>query len=233
MLFRSFSLLGVQTGQSIELGDARLTVAAVLTLEPDRGASFFNLAPRVLMNLADVPATGLVQTGSRVYYYLLAAGEPDAVAGLGEWVKPRLERGQRLESLENARPEARATIERAEQFIGLTALLAVILAAVAIALSTRRYTRRHLDGYAVMRCLGATQGRLVSLFAGEFAALGLFASALGCALGFAVQAGLEHWLARLLVAPLPAPMSHSPPPGAASSADRLTARTSRLVSLPS
>jgi len=202
---RLFSLLGVKVGESIELGDARLRVAAVLTLEPDRGASFFNLAPRVLMNLSDVPATGLVQTGSRVYYYLLAAGEPETIGALGDWLKPRLGRGQRLESLENARPEARATIERAEQFIGLTALLAVILAAVAIALSTRRYTRRHLDGYAVMRCLGATQRRLVSLFAWEFAALGIVAGALGCALGFAVQAGLEHWLGRLLAVSLPAP----------------------------
>ncbi len=202
---RLFSLLGVKTGDAIELGDARLKVAAVLTIEPDRGASFFNLAPRVLMNLADVPATGLVQTGSRVYYYLLAAGDPESIGALGEWVKPRLTRGQRLESLENARPEASATIERAEQFIGLTALLAVILAAVAIALSTRRYTRRHLDGYAVMRCLGASQRRLVSLFAWEFAALGVLACALGCALGFAVQTGLEYWLGGLLAVPLPAP----------------------------
>jgi len=202
---RLFSLLGLKVGDSIELGDARLKVAAVLTLEPDRGASFFNLAPRVLMNLADVPATGLVQTGSRVYYYLLAAGDPEKIGALNEWLKARLGRGQRLETLENARPEARATIERAEQFIGLTALLAVILAAVAIALSTRRYTQRHLDGYAVMRCLGATQRRLVSLFAWEFAMLGIVASALGCVLGFAVQAGLEHWLGRLLAVPLPAP----------------------------
>lgn len=202
---RLFSLLGLIVGDSMELGDARLKVAAVLTVEPDRGASFFNLAPRVLMNLADVPATGLVQTGSRVYYYLLAAGDSESIGALNQWILPRLERGERLESLENARPEARATIERAEQFIGLTALLAVILAAVAIALSTRRYTRRHLDGYAVMRCLGASQRRLVSLFAWEFAALGVVASALGCALGFAVQAALEYWLGRLLVVPLPAP----------------------------
>jgi len=202
---RLFGLLGVKPGDAIELGDARLEVAAVLTLEPDRGASFFNLAPRVLMNLADVPATGLVQTGSRVYYYLLAAGEPETIGAFGDWVKPRLERGQRLETLENARPDARQTVERAESFIGLTALLAVILAAVAIALSTRRYTSRHLDGYAVMRCLGASQRRLVSLFAWEFAALGVLASAAGCAVGFAVQWGLDYWLGQLIAVQLPAP----------------------------
>jgi putative ABC transport system permease protein len=202
---RLFGLLGVKSGESIELGDARLEVGAVLTLEPDRGASFFNLAPRVLMNIADVPATGLVQTGSRVYYYLLAAGEPEAIRAFSDWVKPRLGRGQRLETLENARPDARQTVERAESFIGLTALLAVILAAVAIALSTRRYTRRHLDGYAVMRCLGASQRRLVSLFAWEFAVLGVVASGLGCAVGFAVQWGLDYWLRELIAVKLPAP----------------------------
>jgi putative ABC transport system permease protein len=202
---RLFPMLGVKVGDAIELGDARLRVAAVLTLEPDRGASFFNLAPRVLMNRADVDATGLVQTGSRVYYYLLAAGTPEAVGDFQRWMTPRLGRGERIETLENARPEARASIERGEQFVGLTALLAVILAAVAIALSTRRYTGRHLDGYAVMRCLGATQRRLVSLFAWEFAALGVVASAIGCALGFGVQGLIETWLGKLVAVQLPAP----------------------------
>jgi putative ABC transport system permease protein len=202
---RLMAELGVRAGGAIDLGKSRLRVAAVVTVEPDRGISFVNIAPRVLMRLDDVPATGLIQPGSRATYQLLAAGDAEPVAGFERWVKARLGRGERLESLENARPETRAALDKAQQFLGLTAMLAVILSAVAIALSTRRYTERHLDGYAVMRCLGAGQARLFSLFSWEFVLLALAASAAGCLLGFVGQAAIASWLGQLVAAALPAP----------------------------
>ena len=181
------------------------TLAAVLTLEPERGANFFNIAPRLMMHAADVPATGLVQTGSRVWFYLYAAGEPPAVAAFEAWARARLARGERIDNLESGRPEVRASIERAQRFLGLTALLAAILAGVAIALGTRRFVERHLDGCAVMRCFGATQGRLLSLYATEFLLLGAGACALGCALGYVAQGAIAAALGELLRAALPAP----------------------------
>jgi putative ABC transport system permease protein len=202
---RLMAELGLRPGDAIGLGRSRLRVAAVVTVEPDRGISFVNIAPRVMMRLDDVPATGLIQPGSRATYQLLAAGEPEPVDGFERWAKARLGRGERLESLENARPETRAALDRAQQFLGLTAMLAVILSAVAIALSTRRYTGRHLDGYAVMRCLGAGQARLFSLFTWEFVLLALAASAAGCALGFAGQAAIAAWLSQLVATALPRP----------------------------
>ncbi len=135
---RLVSALGAPAGAVLRLGAAELKVDAVLTLEPERGANFFNIAPRLIMNAADLPATGLVQPGSRIWYYLYAAGEPAAVADFEKWVRARLERGQRVDNLESGRPEVRASIERAQRFLGLTALLAAILAGVAIALGTRR-----------------------------------------------------------------------------------------------
>jgi putative ABC transport system permease protein len=197
--------LGVRAGGMIELGNAKFRVAGVVTLEPDRGVAFINIAPRLMLRLDDVPATGLIQTGSRAAYQLLAAGEPGAVARFEQWAKPQLGRGERLESLDNARPETRQALDRAQQFLGLTAMLAVILSAVAIALSTRRYTSRHLDGYAVMRCLGAGQRQLLRLFAVEFLLLALFASVVGCVLGFAGQALIALWLGNLVAASLPQP----------------------------
>jgi putative ABC transport system permease protein len=197
--------LGLRPGDALELGKSRLRVAGIVTVEPDRGISFVNIAPRVMMRLDDLAATGLIQPGSRATYQLLAAGEPEPVAAFEAWAKARLGRGERLESLANARPETRAALDRARQFLGLTAMLAVILSAVAIALSTRRYTERHLDGYAVMRCLGAGQSRLFALFAWEFVLLALAASAIGCALGFLGQAAIAAWLSQLVAAPLPAP----------------------------
>lgn len=202
---RLTAALKVGTGDAIELGSARLRVGAVLTLEPDRGVSFMNFAPRLMMRVEDLPATGLVQPGSRISYQLLAAGEGEPVRQFEAWAAPRLARGERIESLENARPEVRAGLDRAQSFLGLTAMLAVVLAAVAIALGTRRYTQRHLDGYAVMRCLGATQSRLFALFAWEFLMLALAASAAGCAIGFVVQNLVAWWLAALIPGTLPQP----------------------------
>ncbi|OGA58084.1 MAG: hypothetical protein A3G81_24980 [Betaproteobacteria bacterium RIFCSPLOWO2_12_FULL_65_14] len=197
--------LQAPVGATVRLGRAELRVAAVLTLEPERSANFFNIAPRLLMNVADVPATSLVQTGSRVWYYLYAAGPPERTKQFESFVKPRLERGQRIENLETGRPQVRASIDRAERFLGLTALLAAVLAGVAIALGTRRFVERHLDGCAVMRCLGATQRRLVALYGLEFLFLALGACAAGVALGFVAQQAIGAALAELLRAELPPP----------------------------
>jgi putative ABC transport system permease protein len=197
--------LGAKVGDLVELGDATFRVAAILTLEPDRGANFFNIAPRLMMHRDDLARTGLIQRGSRVWYSLLAAGNREAVDGFEAWIRPRLGRGESLQSLSNARPEIRAGLERAQKFIGLTALLAVILAAVAVSLATRRYTRRHLDGYAVMRCMGATQAQLTRLFAWEFVALGAGACALGCVAGYAAQLVISWLVSGIVAAALPQP----------------------------
>ncbi|MFN0301724.1 MAG: ABC transporter permease, partial [Burkholderiales bacterium] len=90
---RFVGALGVATGQLLDLGSAKLRISAIVTLEPDRGVSFFNIAPRLLMNLADVPATGLIQTGSRVTYQTYMAGERAAIDAFEAWAKPRLDRG--------------------------------------------------------------------------------------------------------------------------------------------
>jgi putative ABC transport system permease protein len=158
-----------------------------------------------MMHLDDVPATGLVRTGSRVGYYLYAAGPRAPLAAFETWARSRLERGQRIDTLENGRPRVRESIDRAQRYLGLTALLAAILAGVAVALGTRRFVERHLDGCAVMRCLGARQSKLLALFATEFSILGLAACALGSALGFAAQGVIAGTLADLLRAELPPP----------------------------
>ncbi len=202
---RLVTALDAPVGAKLRLGAGTFAVAAVITLEPERGANFFNIAPRLFMNAADVPETKLVQTGSRVWYYVYAAGGGEALSAFESWARQRLERGQRVDNLESGRPEVRVAIERAQRFLGLTALLAAILAGVAIALGTRRFVERHLDGCAVMRCLGATQQRLLALYGTEFLLLGVAACAAGCVIGIAAQAALAQALAGVLRADLPAP----------------------------
>ncbi|UCV20967.1 ABC transporter permease [Ferribacterium limneticum] len=202
---RLSAALQVAPGGSVTVGAQTLQVAAILTREPDRGVNFFSLAPRLMMHVDDIPATGLIQPGARIRYSLLAAGEAKAVAGYQTWLTRRLDRGERLEDTRNARPEIRGALDRAERFLGLSTVLTVVLAAVAAAMAARRYMQRHLDACAVMRCLGMTQGGLLRLHGWLFLWLALLAAVVGSIVGYAAHFVLIHWLSALLVLELPVP----------------------------
>lgn len=202
---RLASALSVGVGDSVDVGERQLTVAAILTFEPDRGVNFFSVAPRLLISLDDLDATGLVQQGSRVGYRLLVAGEEKRVKVLRSIVGAGLGRGERIEDAENARPEIRTALERAQKFLGIAAMLSVVLAAVAIALASRRYVQRHLDPCAIMRCLGATQSFLLGIYVTQFALLACVSTAFGCLIGYAAHFVLHAGLAHLLASTLPLP----------------------------
>ena len=202
---RMATTLSLAPGTALALGNIAVRSGPILTLEPDRGMNVFALAPRLMINLADLPATGLIQPGSRVSYRLHLAGEAVDVRAFEAWATAQLGRGEKIESLDNARPEIRNVTERAQRFLRLAALLAVILAAVAVALAAERYMRRHLDGCAVMRCMGASAAQLLLIHGGEFLIFGLAATLAGCGVGYAVQGALQQLLAGLMVTKLPAP----------------------------
>lgn len=197
--------LDTKVGAPIALGDRTLTVARIVTLEPDRGLSFVNLAPRVLMRLDDLDSTHLIQNGSREVHRLLVAGDGRVVAQFRADVERKLVRGQRFESIESGRPDIRNTLDRAERFLALVALLTAMLAALAVAIAARRYTERHLDSTAVLRCLGAAQGDILVTHISEFALIGLASATVGIALGFAAHFAFVALLATLLEASLPSP----------------------------
>jgi putative ABC transport system permease protein len=171
----------------------------------DQSIGFSSFAPRVLMNVQDLAATGLQQEGSRIINRLMVAGEAAQVAALRDELKAKLSGNERLEDVRDARPEIRSALERAEHFLGLAALAAAILAGAAILLAARRFVQRHLDTCAVMRCLGAQQGQVLRLFLYQFLMLGLFAVLLGCALGYATQAVLISFVEAMRDAALPQP----------------------------
>src|SRR6187455_50777 len=184
---RLFTRLNVKPGDTVAVGRARLRIAALVAQEPDSVIGFINSAPRVLMNEADIESSGLLQAGSRVRYRLYVAGETTAVDAYRAWAQTHIGAGQTIEGIRDARPEIRSALERAERFLGLAALVSVILSAVAIALAARRFLRRHLDGCAVMRCLGARQAIVVRLYLLHFIALGAVAGVAGCLIGYAAQ----------------------------------------------
>lgn len=203
---RLLGLLGVAIGDSVMLGDANLRVAAILTSEPvTDGGMLFSVAPRVVLNIRDLDRTGLVQPASRVQYRWLFAGEPLAIEAFRVAAKERLADGERIADLSDAQPQVREALERARSFLGLAALVSVLLAGVAVAVSTRRFIARHLDGCAVMRCLGARQWLILTLYALQLLWLGMIAAIAGCAIGWIAQFGLEHVMGEVLQISLPAP----------------------------
>ena len=204
--------LGLKVGDTLLLGDTGLRIERLIVIEPDRGAGFASFAPRVMLNLADLPATGLVQPASRVTYHLAVAaqGNSDApVRQFVEWAEARIKsaalRGLRVESLASGRPEMRQTLDRAAKFLNLVALLSALLAAVAVAIASRDFASRHLDDCAMLRVLGLSQRSIALQYLIEFGCVGLIASVAGVLLGFAVHYVFVWLLAGLVAASLPAP----------------------------
>ena len=197
--------IDVNVGDRIKLGESTFRVGRIIVIEPDRGAQFINFAPRVMLNMDDLAATQLITTGSRVTYRLLAAGGRDAVRAFDARLQREIVRGQRIESLEGGRPEMQRTIERAQRFLALVALLAAMIAAVAVAAGARRFSLRHLDSCAMMRCLGLAQADIFRLFALEFLIVGLAACVVGMLGGFAFHFGLLAMLGDLIRTTLPLP----------------------------
>ena len=197
--------LELHRGDEVEVGVARFRVAQVLAYEPGRGGNFFAMAPRLLMRLDDLARTQVVQPGSRVSYQYLFAGADPAVRAYKAWLKPRLEPSHSLLDVHEGQPAVATALGRAERYLGLSVLVAVILAGVAVAMGARRYSERHYDVSAMLRCFGASQADILKIYLTQLALVALLASAAGVGLGGAAQQGLVWLLAPVLPEALPAP----------------------------
>ncbi len=187
------------------LGETKLRLTRVLAYEPDRGGNLIQFAPRLLINAADVPATGLVTPASRVRYRLLVAGDAGTVAGLRAWAQERRPRNAQLLDPTQARPEFAGAVTAATRFLRLATLVTLLVAGAAIALSSRRLVERQTDAVAVMRCLGAPRHLLTRIFIVRLLAFGLAAGLAGCLLGYAAQGGLAALVGDLFAQELPPP----------------------------
>jgi len=196
---RLLARLGADAGAVISVGKARLKVTRVLDFRPDQGWQFVDLAPTLLMNIADLESTALIQPGSRVSYRLLFAGQRKEI----NTFKPKLEKlltaGEQLSDIENTNPQIRSAMDRAGKFLNLASLVSVLLAAVAVAMAARRYAVRHRDRIALLKCLGSQQAFVMRLNLMQLIMLTLMGAAVGIGLGYLAQEVLA-WIARDLIA---------------------------------
>ena len=197
--------INAKVGDELSVGALKLKITAIIIKEPDIVLDYMGIAPRVMLNMQDIAGTRLLQVGSRATYRLLLSGEAKAVDEFRQTFRGKLERGERVEGVRDSRSEVRVALDRAQRFLGLAALLSVVLASVAVALAARRFSQRQMDGAAMMRCLGATQADIFSLNLIQFLFLGAVACVAGTAAGFASQGVLASMLAGFLTVELPAP----------------------------
>ncbi len=202
---RLLARLGVDTGIDIEVGAAQLRLSRVLDHRPDEGWRFTDLAPTLLINAADLPATQLVQPGSRVSYRLLLAGKRNDVDAFKKRLQPQLQPGELLTDIQDANPQIRSAMDRSGRFLNLASLVSVLLAAVAVAMAARRYSHRHRDRIALLKCMGASRRSLLQSSVLQLGLLALAGGCLGAVLGFFAQHGLAWLMSDLIGQNLPAP----------------------------
>lgn len=195
---RILPALKLKLGDKLTIGEAAFIISRVLSYEPDKRGDFYSFSPRVMINRADLGTTGVIQPGSRVRYAYQFGGSEEALAAYKDWLKPQLNPSQRILDIHNDRPELGSALERAERYLGLSSIVVILISGVAIAMATRRYTERHFNATALLRCLGCKQAEIIWLYGCQFLLLGVLTCGTGCLLGWAAQQGLFQLLKELL-----------------------------------
>lgn len=192
--------LGLSIGAQLQIGKSSLRVSRILAYEPDRGGGFSDLAPRLMISVDELPATGLVTAGSRVQYTDLFAGRPDRVASLRALEMPA---GVRLTTPQDGRREIGNSLARARQFLDIAVLSAMLLAGAAIGASAHQHGQRLRDEAAILKALGATSRQVAGRALSRLLTITLVAGAGGLVLGFGAQAVVAAVAGGLMNEPLP------------------------------
>ncbi len=202
---RLVAALDAPIGTELSIGAAKFRVTRVMISRPDQGATFIDLAPRLLMNEIDLQATQLIQPGSRVSRSRLFAGDREEIDAFEKWLDANKKPAERLQDVDETAPQIKSAIDRSGRFLSLASLVAVLLCSIAVAMAARRYVQRHLDSVALLKTLGATRAFTLTVSLTQLTAVGMIAAILGSLIGFGVQAWLVVALADLLKGELPPP----------------------------
>jgi putative ABC transport system permease protein len=202
---RLAAALGATVGTMVNIGASNFRVSRILISRPDQGATFLELAPSLIMNADDLPATQLVQPGSRLRHAQLFAGPRSDIATFKEWLETHKKPNEEIEDVEDSAPQIKSAIDRSARFLSIASLVAVLLCSIAVAMAARRYVQRHLDSVALLKTLGATRGFTLSVSLTQLVLIGICAAIVGSLIGFGAQAWLVKILSGWLRGDLPPP----------------------------
>ena len=178
------SRLDVKIGGTIEVGVLPLTVAGVIVEIPDRSYRMFVAGPTIFLNIKDIEKTQLIKPGSRVYYQYMFAGERDDIETFETWIKPQLNETQNWYDAKSAKNRLSKVLDSSEKFLSLASMLGIVLAAVAVAVASRRYGQRHQPMVAVFKALGASTSHVKKLYMLHWGLLSLISIIVGLVVGY-------------------------------------------------
>ncbi|WP_318358163.1 putative ABC transporter permease subunit YbbP [Enterobacter sp.] len=200
---RLMALLNLKTGDTIDVGDASLRIAGEVVQEPDSGFNPFQMAPRLLMNTADVAKTGAVQPGSRVTWRVKFGGTPQQLEAYEKWLLPQLKAEHKWYGMEQDEGALGKSLQRSQQFLLLSALLTLLLAIAAVAVAMGHYCRSRYDLVAILKTLGAGRAQLRKLIVGQWLMVLGLSVITGGAIGLLFERVLMILLKPVLPAALP------------------------------
>ena len=182
------NMLDVKLGDSLEIGVKRFTIAGISTQIPDASFSVFTSGPNILLNIADIGQTELIQPGSRITYKYLFAGSNEDISAFEDWIKPQVNETQRWYDIQSRQSPLANALNRAEKYLSLASMLGIVLAAVAVAVASRRYGHRHQPTVAVFKAMGASRVHVRNLYLLHWTLLSGFSLALGLLVGYGLLA---------------------------------------------
>ncbi len=200
---RLLPLLQLSVGDNLSIGEAELRISGLVLREPDAGFSVFSYGPRVLMNVADIPGSAIIQPGSRVQHNLLVTGDTSDLERWAQRMKDKLQAEQSILGVRESQPRLARSINRAERFLLLAGSMGVVLAGVAIAIASRRYTERHYDYVGILKSLGASSQTVLTMYLSHLLLLCLCGVVLGSALGWVLHGVAINSIRSLLLVELP------------------------------
>lgn len=202
---RLLAQLSANVGDTVDIGRAKFQIARVVIARPDQGSQFVQLAPSAIFPMEALAATELIRPGSRASYAQLFAGDRAAIVEFKNYMKANRQPGERVTDIADASPQLRESMDRAGSFLNLASMVSVLLSAIAVAMAARRYAARRMDTAALMKCMGASQARVLGIHLTQLLVIALLASAVGALLGYGAQEGIAFLLRDLINSELPPP----------------------------
>ncbi len=191
---RLFVALEAKSGEQARLGKSQITLAKIIRKMPDQASNSFQFAPKMLLPLEQLTATGLLTEGSRASYSYLFAGEETTVKSFTGWLKPKLQQHERVRTLDDGLPAVQQALQRGQRFLKMASLLAVILAGAGIALSSYSLTRHEISSVAVLKTMGASRKQILSRYLGALVSVAIIAGIVGAIIGYFIQFYLAGYL---------------------------------------
>ena len=199
------NLLSLEYGDEMYLGDATFVFKATIIYEPDRGSTNFAFAPKTIMNLKDLDKTNLIQPGSRVEYNYLFTGTDQEINRIRKTLEENRNPGDDIESLNEDESSLGKTIDRSENFFLLGGLIAVLLSACTIGISSQRFARRHISYVAILKTLGMNLFQIRSLYLLLFFYTTILTLVLGLGFGWFLQSSFINLMDSYFPSELPSP----------------------------